>query len=314
MNEANLARHRRILVIKLGALGDMVLCMRAFQAIQRAHPKANIGLLTSPPFATLARRCGYFDAVLEDPRAPKWDIGAWLDLRRHVSDFKPSRVYDLQGKTRQSILYYLLGGPLGKIEWSGAAPACPLARPWPPAPGIHYTDFVDGQLKLAGITDIGEPDLAWLDAPVDQFKLPKKFALLLPGSSLDHPYKRWPAANFAALAKKLEERGMQVVMAGARGDETQLAMIEHLAPGTVNLINKTDLMQLASIARKAALAVGNDTGPTHVAAAAGAPTLALFSEKVDPAWSAPRGKTVKWLQGNPIDTITVDQALAALPA
>jgi ADP-heptose:LPS heptosyltransferase len=315
VNDDKLAKHKKILVIKLGALGDMVLCARAFQAIQQAHPKAEIALLTTPQFVSFAKNSKWFDSVIEDPRAPKWDLGAWLKLRQRVTDFGPTRVYDLQAKTRQNILYFLLGGPLSKVEWSGSAPGCTFARPWPPQPETHYTEFVANQLRATGIDQITEPELAWLDAPTEKFNLPQKFALLIPGSSLQHSYKRWSAANYAALIKKLAARGLQTVLVGARGDETQLAMIKHLAPDVVNLANKTSLYELAGIARRASVVIGNDTGPTHVAAAVGTPTVTLFSERVDPSWAAPRGKLVKVLQGKPsIDSLTPDQVFEAVPA
>ena len=72
-------------------------------------------------------------------------------------------------------------------------------------------------------------------------------------------------------------------------------------------------MELAAIARRAALCVGNDTGPTHLAAAVGTPTVAVFGPDSDPALCAPRGALVAVLRGSPIGAVTVDQVLAAVP-
>ena len=70
---------RKVLVIKLSALGDFVLALAAMRRIREAHPKARITLLTTPPFEALARACPYFDEVETDgkPEGP----GAWLALR-----------------------------------------------------------------------------------------------------------------------------------------------------------------------------------------------------------------------------------------
>ncbi|MEI9890557.1 MAG: hypothetical protein WDN45_08135 [Caulobacteraceae bacterium] len=68
----SLADYRRILVIKLGALGDFVQALRAMAEIRRAHPKARITLLTTPPYVELAQASGYFDAVDEGGRPKAW--------------------------------------------------------------------------------------------------------------------------------------------------------------------------------------------------------------------------------------------------
>jgi ADP-heptose:LPS heptosyltransferase len=342
----------RILVIRLGALGDLVLCFQAFQAIRKAHPQAEIALLTMPAFAGFARLMPWFDKVLVDPRAPGWRIDAWIKLARQVRAFAPTRVYDLQGKFRQTVLFRLLGGSRGP-EWSGAASGCSHPRLWPPQPGMHYTDFVAVQLERAGILtcvipakagiqqrasascmthtshrhatldsrfrgndncELGETalNLSWLDAPLDEFPLPKKFALLIPGCAPERSYKRWPATHYAELANRLLEQGIGSVAIGTASDAYAIQEIAVLAPHVVDLSGKTTLPQVAALARRAEVVIGNDTGPTHLAAAVGARTLALMSDQVDPMWSSPRGPNIKWLQGKPLASLDVEKVLAAL--
>ena len=71
----------------------------------------------------------------------------------------------------------------------------------------------------------------------------------------------------------------------------------------------TDLRQLAAVARRATLTIGNDSGPTHMAAAAGCPTLALFGDDSDPALCAPRGQAVRVLRHHPLAELPVDSVL-----
>ena len=71
-------------------------------------------------------------------------------------------------------------------------------------------------------------------------------------------------------------------------------------------------MDIAALARKAAAAVGNDTGPMHLIAVVGCPVIALFSGLSDPAQSAPRGKSVVALRGIPIETLGVEKVQEAL--
>lgn len=301
----------RILVIRLGALGDLVLCFQAFHEIRQMHPEAEIALLTMPAFADFARSMPWFNYVITDDRAPGWRLGRWARLINEIDAFAPGRVYDLQGKLRQSVLFALMGGPFGP-SWSGAAPLCSDPRLWPPGPNMHFTEFIAAQLRRAGVPMTPPCDLSWLDAPAGQFNLPARYALLIPGSALGRDYKRWPAKYYAALAQKLAGQGITSVAAGTIQDAGSIATLTALMPQVVNLCGRTSLPQLAHLARDAQYVIGNDTGPVHLAAAVGARTLALMSDQVDPAWSAPRGPQAIWLQGKPLSELGVDKVLLAL--
>ena len=88
-------------------------------------------------------------------------------------------------------------------------------------------------------------------------------------------------------------------------------MIGRAAPGAVDLTGRTDYAQIAGLGARAALAVGNDTGPTHLLAAAGAPTLVLFSAESDPALCAPRGRRVEVLQAERLGSLAPESVLEA---
>ena len=108
-----------ILVIKLGALGDFIQALGPMRAIRAHHPDAHITLLTTPPFAALAEKSGYFNDIIIDAR-PKWHQPlAWLNLRRRLNDGNFTRVYDLQNNDRTA-LYFKLFSP--RPEWVGVAP------------------------------------------------------------------------------------------------------------------------------------------------------------------------------------------------
>jgi ADP-heptose:LPS heptosyltransferase len=306
-----MAMKERILVIRLGALGDLVLCFAAFQTIRKAHPGAEIALLTMPAFQGFARQMPWFDTVLTDLRSPRYRIDIWWQLWRSIRRFRPTRVYDLQGKSRQDVLYFLLGGPLGP-EWSGAAPFCSHPRLWPPQPGMHFVDFLAAQLERARINVGGGVDLSWLDGAVEGLGLPERYALIIPGCAPERLYKRWPAEKYAELAMRLKEKGLGCVAIGTVSDGYAISEIAARAPHVIDLCGKTSLGQVAALARRAACVVGNDTGPTHLAAAVGGRTVALMSDKVDPVWSAPRGPHAVWLQGKPLGELGVAEVLDEL--
>ncbi len=165
---ARTPKNQRILVIRLGALGDLVLCFQAFHEIRAAYPNAEIALLTMPAFAEFARSMPWFNRVIVDERPSFLEIGKWKKLIREIRAFGPAQVFDLQGKLRQTLLYFLLGP--SRIEWSGAAPFCDHPRLWPPKKGMHFTDFVAAQLRLANVPSAGPAQLELAEyVPLDKF-------------------------------------------------------------------------------------------------------------------------------------------------
>jgi ADP-heptose:LPS heptosyltransferase len=122
-----------------------------------------------------------------------------------------------------------------------------------------------------------------------KFGLAAPWALLAPGGAPHRPAKRWPAERFGALAAALLGQGITPAVLGHGEDEAGLAAtILAAAPGAVSLVGRTSFGDIAELARGAALAVGNDTGPMHIAVAAGAPAVVLFSADSNPDLSAPR--------------------------
>jgi len=106
----------KILVIKLGAFGDVVQADGALRDIRAFHPGAEIVLLTTPPFRKLMDRCPHVDRVLTDSRAPRWKIGAWIRLASMLRNERFTRAYDLQRQGRTELYHKLF---LRNVAWSG---------------------------------------------------------------------------------------------------------------------------------------------------------------------------------------------------
>jgi len=295
-----------ILVIKLAALGDVVQAFGPFAAIRAHHPGAGITLLTTPSYAGLARRSPWFDAVWADGR-PAWtDLPAVWRLARRLHGAGFARVYDLQTSARSSRYRMFVGGG---AEWSGIARGASHPHANPLRDLMHTQNRQREQLAMAGISDFPAPDLSWLDDDVSGFGLPPRFALLVPGASPGRPGKRWPAERFAALAAGLD---LPAGVVGGPAERPLATAIRAAAPGAIDLTGRTDYAALGAVARRAAYAVGNDTGPTHLVAAAGCPTLALFGPESDPALCAPRGRAVAVLRRDSLARLEVTEVRAAL--
>jgi ADP-heptose:LPS heptosyltransferase len=293
-----MARGReKILVIKLSALGDFVLALAAMKRIRLAHPKAHIELLTTPPFEALAKASPYFNAVFTDGRPE--GFAQWMALRRRLRAGGYSRVYDLQTSSHSNRIFQLLRP--GPPAWSGIAFGCSLPHRNPLRNKMHTLERQADQLMYAGSwpdapTEPGaapKPDLSWLredDRPVAGGVKPRPYVMFVPGGSAHRPEKRWPVDQYGELARILYARGFDIVVIGGLQETALAQAIQRQVPRARDLTGRTDFARIAVLGAKAALAVGNDTGPLHLAAAAGAPTVVLFSQASDPTLSAPRGR------------------------
>ncbi len=135
---------KRILVIKLGALGDFVLALAAARRIREAHPAAHITLLTTPPYEAMAKLSPYFNDVWSNGRPAAFDD--WWALVRALRRARFDRVYDLQTSSRSSRLRMVLG-PFGP-EWSGRASH---RRRNPRRDQMHTLERQADQLRAAGV-------------------------------------------------------------------------------------------------------------------------------------------------------------------
>jgi len=277
----------RILVIRLGALGDFVLSLGPFAAIRKHHAAAHITLLTSAPFADLARACGAFDDIWVDERPTMWQLGTWLALRAKLRGGGFARVYDLQTSDRSGA-YFRLMGPGRRPEWSGIAPSASHPDTNPERGSIHTIERQREQLRLAGIAGVPLADLDWARADLDRFELEPPYALIVPGGAPHRPEKRWPVGFYIDIASRLAARGLQPVVIGGRPEVALGAEIAAACAPARDLTGQTDFQDIAVLARGAKVALGNDTGPMHLIALARCPSVVLFSSASDPVRTAPR--------------------------
>jgi ADP-heptose:LPS heptosyltransferase len=275
----------RILVIRLGALGDFVQSFGPFSAIRAHHPEARITLLTTAPFVDLARRAPWFDEVVVDARPRWWNPLGIIRLRSRLRGY--DFVYDLQTSVRSSRYFILAGRP----PWSGIARGASHPHDNPLRDLMHTRERQREQLEAAGIFFNADPDLSWLPPGPD---LPLPFALLVPGAAPHRPKKRWPVEHYGELATILAARGLTPVVIGTSAEMPLAAAIAKVCPQALDLTGKTDIADLYGIASRATLAIGNDTGPMHLAAASGCPCAVLFSADSDPALTSPRGPDGAW--------------------
>jgi ADP-heptose:LPS heptosyltransferase len=344
---------RRVLVIKLGAMGDFMQALGAMRVVRATHPSARITLLTTEPFEAFAKACPYFDIVEADGR-PR-DIKGRTDLIRRLRAANYDMVYDFQNNDRTA--QYFVGLTGKKPLWSGAAKGASHQHINPERAEMHNFDRLAEQLVHAGLGPkppgdptgwfIGQdltPSLDWIrpafrDPPRFQpafFGLNGPYALIIPGSSAEHPEKRWPVDRFIGLSSWFAGGGVTPVIVGGKAEGDIGIQIQRKEPRAKSIIGRTDLFQLATLSERALLAIGGDTGPMHLAAAARAPGICLFAQEwneemaldLNTVWSpktrlgraAPRGGPMILLHAPALEQIGLDDvkraacALGILPA
>jgi ADP-heptose:LPS heptosyltransferase len=337
---------KRVLVIKLGAMGDFMQALGAMRVVRATHPSARITLLTTEPFEAFAKACPYFDIVEADGR-PR-DIKGRADLIRRLRSTGYDMVYDFQNNDRTAQYFAGLTGK--KPLWSGAAQGASHQHRNPNRAMMHNFDRLAEQLLHAGLTPkppgdpsgwvVGQdlaPSLTWIrpafrDPPRFQpefFNLYGPYMLLIPGSSADHPEKRWPLDRFAEIATWMADAKITPVIIGTKAEGDIGTQIMKLEPRAKSVVGRTDLFQLATLAERALIAIGGDTGPMHLAAAARTPGVCLFAQEWTPemagalhtVWNpqtrlgraAPRGGPMMILHAATLESLSADDVkLAAI--
>ena len=302
----------KILVIKHGALGDIVQGFDAFASLRAGNQTAHIALMTSSGFVSLAQIMPWFDDVIVDPRGGLLNFIASLRIRRYLQQ-DWSVIVDMQcsGRTKKYFSYFR--SPT--TRWIGTAPGC--SDPLHDLTGVNNRHRMIMAAELAG-GKIQKADMAWLTSDTGKFDeglsidTSTTYAVLVPGCSSAKPQKRWPAGYFAAVGNDLLARSITVFAVGTAEDREVVDRVIEGAPEVIDLCGKTNLPGLARLLRGASYVIGNDTGPVFLAAKIGVPTLMMMGPDTDPSMSAPLGVAASWLRAVPISGITVPAALASL--
>lgn len=293
----------KILVIKLRYIGDTVLLTPAFRAIKAKHPDSFVSALVNDWTAPLLRNNPYIDEVIPFHRREAKGGGALsrvyfqlsflLGLRKKRFDL----VIDLTDSDRSAIAAFATGAPrrIGfndEGRWRGHL-LTDIVRP---DGGLHIVDYHFGALRAAGIPPAGRElfldiDPADLKA-VDRFLAENgigagDFRLLIhPGARWKG--KCWPPARFAELAERLSAaRKAQVILAtGPDAEERAIldAMRKVMTVPYVVFPPDEGLLRFAALCARCSLFVGNDSGPMHIAAAAGIPVVGLFGPSLPGMW------------------------------
>jgi heptosyltransferase II len=276
----------KYLLIRLGAIGDIVLATAAIEAIAKAEPDSQIDLICKARFAGLLKGHPKLANVYGfDETGRQKGLRGLLLFIHGLSANKYNFIIDLQNNPRSRMITMCLNGRK-KFHW----PKDTWRRRmlvWGRGRGIAYKTVIQRYLEALKKAGIEQPEAKPRLYPVadDPIKLPQgEFIAIAPGAHW--PTKRWP--GYSELVTKLVNRELGIVIVGDKNDRAIAEEIINKAKVSVtNLCGQLDLSQLAYALSKAKLLVTNDTGAMHIAEAAGTPVLAVFGPTVKQFGFAP---------------------------
>ena len=301
----NLARVRKILVIKPAAYGDIIFASASIAALHRGYPQAELTLGVSKFFTELAGGVPGVDRVLDlgvfgtPGRYGLLDV--WRTARRlRAEGFDLAVVLDRSPKV--TVAPWLAGiAHRAGIDSGGRGFALTIRVPWDRP--RHEVDLMLDVVRALGL-DVDDPHLAYepsdeqqryADRLLQEWDLTGDAPIVVvhPGGASNPGMvmtsKRWPAPRFAELADRLVEEAEARVIVVGHGSDAPVArqMKLSMKQPAVDLVGQTNNVgQLAGLLQRADLYVGNDSMPLHLAVAMGTPVVGIFGP-TDPAINGP---------------------------
>lgn len=266
---------KRALVIKHGSLGDIFLVLGALEDIAEAVGSP-VDVLTMSPYAKIFKRSPHVGEVIVDNRKGRLNLSYLLELRQIFKTGNYNLVVDLQNSKRTLFYRRYLAA---RLDWcqSGTRAPTEFFSTLTPSPVLAKAIAQLEQCAI-GTENLLKGELGWLCDESEALSTVSKSAkpvILLPGASAKHSHKIWP--RYAELAEMLLRDGFDVFIAPGPDDMELCRQM----PGELllNADRWLDFFQLAGVLSAAKFVVGNDSGPTHLAASLGTKGLALFSER-----------------------------------
>jgi heptosyltransferase-1 len=303
--------YRRLLIVRLGSMGDIIHTLPAATGLRRAFPDATLGWAVEERWAELLCTLSEPRSGPRSPRRPLVDrvhtvntkswrrsllsIQTWEQVAAGLSELRAQRyeaAVDFQGAARSAVL----------ARWSGAPAIYGVRQPRENVASMFYTrqviargsHIVEQNLSLAEAVARHPLEMPKIEFPHDPLAEKKcedrlqeagDFVLLNPGAGWGA--KQWPVERYGYVARRLAEDGVTSLINVGPGEEPLMRAVEVASEGTAKGV-AFSLTELIALTRRARLFVGGDTGPMHLAAALGIPVVAIFGP-TNPARNGPFG-------------------------
>ena len=287
----------RILIIQLKRAGDIIVTIPLLPALRAALPEAEIDVLVDQPFAPLLENNPYIHQIRVYDRHAVW--ATWRSLHAASYDW----ILDFQSSPRSIFAGFFSGARLRvgyKVTFWGWFFNRSIKRPG------HGVSVTEGKMQLVrsvlpGLGQAGERQIyltdserQWAKSQMEEGNDKQGAVGLIPTHRRSS--RRWSAASFSELARRLISQGRPVWLFWGPGEEDYVAAIQRQAVGS-RMIPSTTLRQMAALLARCQAVVTNDNGPMHLAEAVGAPTVTLYGPTDPMSWNA-GGPTHQVLQAS----------------
>jgi len=297
---------KNILITKPSSLGDIVLALPALRALRMSFPEAKISWLVRPEFAELIENHPHLDEIITFDRkllGKAWfhpsAFGTLISLIRKLRRSEFDAVFDFQGLFRTASLSWLSGCKkrFGMANAREFATIFYTHKIHQNIEDIHMVDYYLKIIQAAGASDFGV-EFVLPQNPAAEDSVGKllashgirdDYAVLISGSA--HQDKCWPPGRFAELAGRISSQyGLSIIATGSASETGIVEKVREKADVQIaNLAGQTSLSELIALLKRARLVVGNDTGPGHIAAAAGVSLVLMFG-RANPIRLEPYGR------------------------
>jgi heptosyltransferase-3 len=295
---ARLGPGSRVAIIRLRSLGDCVLSTPALQILKQARPDLRIGVVVEDRFAPVFENHPAIDCVLP-PRA------------NALRTFAPTLVVNLHGGTRSARLTLLSGArfragfDIFRPRWVYNTPVPTAQETLGLSRRVHTAEHMASAMFYLGAPITEVPGARIESSPGrSRYSPDVRYAAIHPLAATAD--KAWPSDNFLKLARHLElSAGLEPVFIG--GPNEDLSMFE-----PYRTVSGAALEEIVKLLRDAALFVGNDSGPAHIAAAFAVPQLVFFGPSDSEVWAPWRTRAEVLKTDGVIREISVAQAIQAV--
>ncbi|MDQ3907302.1 MAG: glycosyltransferase family 9 protein [Acidobacteriota bacterium] len=324
---------RNVLVIDFGQMGDVMLSLPALAAVRHRFPRARVTVAVGKPGRQIVELAGVADEVLTVDRvelrdgfapASLWKIARLVrDVRRRRFDF----VVDLHSLSETNLLGFLSGAPR-RLYSRRPGRSLDFLSNFSPAPPVEDREkhAVDRYLDVLAPLKVGEvsrvprlPLREDAERAVEKIFRREKIAGdaplvgLFPGAG--HASRQWRLERFADLADRVARNDdlRAVVFLGPEESARSREIRAAFPARTTSFVERLNIAQLASALARMSVLVSNDTGPVHVAASVGTPTVVAVGRPTRDGYE-PVGDLHRVIYGRDIDSITVEEVYAAARA
>ena len=299
-----------ILIIKHGSLGDLIQANGAIKDIKEFYKNRKVFLLTSQQYSIFMSECPYIDGVLIDKRLPRWNLFFLYNLKKLLSKYNFTKVFDLQNSRRTKFYKRFI---LRKMEWSSSETTLSDGQTKKDFDNHPVLDRMELQLKKSGVPTkfTKNIDLGW--AKDDLSEITKQYTnrdyiLVFPFCSKKHQKKKWPYFKDLISRIRREYKNNYSILVAPGPNEIKEAN-ELNAKIIVKNNEPIDIKMLISLINDAKFIISNDTGPAHIASHLNKKGLVLFGSHTSPKKVSIENTDFKAISVNDLSELSVDRVI-----